>query len=147
MNPQDVVDISNAKGHFDSIIAMNTLFVEHLKKTLAPQDVQATLACNNNELATHCFGHTFTAIPRVVRDGQGLYYIEYEFQATHAEQPLAIWRFYLSSGGSLSHAPNAEASRRICDYNNQAATKHILVNLLTRALKSSLFSPAQPQMA
>ena len=100
MNQQVVLEITNAENRIKSINERTKRFLEHLQKHSKPQGLPSSVMVGNQTIAVECYGQSFSAEPRVVTDGQGMFAVEFIFYARRNEESEELWRFYLTDSGS-----------------------------------------------
>jgi len=137
----DAQEIINASKRISEIEDIKNEFHNHIKKAQPPKAVLGSVSLRDDVLEAACLGHTLQAVPRVVIAPDNSFAVEYHFNATYQKETFTVWCFYLTSNGTLNTTVDNKADGRICDYNNDYATKKIIVRLSKALLLSRVFAP------
>lgn len=143
MNHDAIVRVATANDGMSRVEALHASFIDGLGERGVPQRFKNSLTVKDGIISTVAWGHTFAAIPRVVRSGESEYAVEYTFEHKAGDTVTPIWRFYLTNGGLLTSSLDDQASR-LGDYNSPHVAEVLLTPLNLAILDSQLFAPALP---
>ena len=141
MSNLEIVSLSNARQRMERLDDTHARFRAHLSQNGASQQFPDRLTLENLEISTAAFGMPLRAIPRIVRNGEREFAVEYTFAHHREEEVTPIWRFYLVEDGYLL-ADLSKPQSRICDFNNPHIAERLLIPLSLATLASKLFAPA-----
>ena len=134
-------EISNADRYINEIYKLLTDFLAYLDNHAEPEVVPGRIVVQDKTISIECYGFRLSANPRVVRDEQGYFAVEYIFYAREEEVEEELWRFYLTEDRRLRVSIDGDDS--LCDFDNRFVARYICVPVMQAALKSVLFKPTE----
>lgn len=143
MNHEAIVKIANAQNRMNRLKETHDSFLTNLASHGTSQKLSNNLTATNGVISTVVWGHTLSAVPRIVRDGESDFAVEYTFEHKAGDVVTPIWRFYIMESGYLVSSLSSEGAR-LCDFNNLYIAEQLLTPINTAVLASKLFAPSQP---
>lgn len=138
------IQLAKTRDHVAALRAIQQTFTEHLAAHGASPGFERGITISGNAIETAVLGVELIAVPRVVRDMEQEFAIEYAFRPKEEEDhPAPVFLFYLRSTGRLSSkvgVPDIGWS----DYQQERVVEDLLVRVNLTTLASDLFAPLAP---
>lgn len=125
---------------------MHDLFLERLVTRGVSKNFPNAITVQDDVIFTVACSHDLSAAPRIVRDGESDFAVEYSFEHKAGDVVTPIWRFYIKNRGHLVSGLNGDGTG-LCDFDNEGMAELLLIRINTAVLASRLFAPAQPLSA
>lgn len=126
---------------FEELNSLKSRFHNHIAASPKTKNVPGSVRVEDDAIAIECFGHVVKAAARAVRDDDGCFYIEYDFQKEDFKgKPFSVYLVYLTRDGHLASRPSIDSA--ICDFNNQYIQDKLLNEVSAALLESVLFRPS-----
>jgi hypothetical protein len=139
MNPQEIVEISNANNRFESIVGQNKSFIEWVISRAEPQNVPSKVSVDQGTFSVAGFGFIAKAVPRAIRLTTGAFAMEFVFLVNSENEEIEVSRFYLTDDGELVEDAN-NSNSTLAGYKNTHIATIICINVLQGIIKSKLFA-------